>query len=81
MNVYGVKEKFRTKFVNYLRDGWNYLDALGCLVFAVGMSLRFAAFSVADEQMLTSSRFATVYLCTFFLSRLFGLYSVINFKD
>lgn len=47
----------KLKLLEYLKDNWNYLDILGVLLFAIGMSFRFIAFFLAEENLFEISRF------------------------
>ena len=48
---------FRLQIKSYLRDNWNYLDITGCLVFSIGMIVRFFSFFLKDESLFIIARY------------------------
>jgi hypothetical protein len=46
------------KIKSYLNDSWNYLDIFGCLIFSIGMVMRFAAFFTDGDadDLFTAAR-------------------------
>ena len=46
----------KNKLMHYFANNWNYLDISGCLVFSIGMSLRFISLST-DENLFIAARY------------------------
>jgi hypothetical protein len=51
------RDKFRSKLVKYLDNSWNYIDICGCVLFILGMLLRFLAIAITNEDVFTAARF------------------------
>lgn len=43
-------------FVIFAQDRWNYIDLIGCLMFIIGMLMRFLAIFMIDNDLFISSR-------------------------
>jgi hypothetical protein len=44
-----IRNSFKTKLIKYFDDMWNYLDVTGCLLFIIGISLRFLALNLNEN--------------------------------
>ena len=49
----------KNKLLHYFENNWNYFDISGCLVFSIGMSLRFLSIST-NETLFVAAR---IILC------------------
>jgi hypothetical protein len=46
----------KNKLLHYFENNWNYLDISGCLVFSIGMSLRFISMN-SNENLFIAARY------------------------
>jgi hypothetical protein len=47
----------KNKLLHYFENNWNYFDIIGCLVFSIGMSLRFISIKT-DENLFIAARYS-----------------------
>lgn len=44
----------KNKLLHYFENNWNYLDISGCLVFSIGICLRFLAMSTGEGLFIAA---------------------------
>lgn len=49
----------KNKLLHYFENNWNYLDISGCLVFSIGMSLRFLSITT-NENLFIAARYIEI---------------------
>lgn len=57
----------KNKLLHYFENNWNYLDISGCLVFSIGISLRFLAMSTGETLFVASRIVLCMDLCIWYV--------------